>query len=111
MRTIDALGRITIPKEIRVKYELNSNTDIKLVEDDDCIKLVPQNISYKISINDMQTLRELFMQLNSAGLLDENAVAALSRITKMSNSKCDKCNNNLFVEQNGLLSCIECNKE
>lgn len=108
MKTMDSLGRLTIPKEVRSKLDIKGDCDFQILAEDDYIKLVPANKKHNISDKDMTTLRKLYIMLKKSGLLDNYYTEELARITKQSESKCSNCGENMFLTTDNTFKCFNC---
>ena len=108
MRKLDSLGRICIPKEIRMNYNINEGTDLQIIDNGNGILILPANRPYSLSSNNMDTLRELYLMLKESGLLDSEYTEKLSKITKESDVKCKDCNTNMFLMSDNTYKCYKC---
>lgn len=108
MKTMDSLGRLTIPKDIREKLNIKSDCAFQILAEEDYIKLVPAIKKHSISDDDMTTLRKLFIMLKNSGLLDNYYTEELARITKQSESKCSICGENMFLTTDNTFKCFNC---
>lgn len=107
-KIIDNVGRITLPKDVRDKYNLNPGANYNLIEEDSYIRLEPLNKLYSITNEDMKALRKLYLMLSDSDYLDDYYDTILSKITKRSEIKCDKCNNYLFLTSDNTYKCFKC---
>lgn len=112
MAKIDKVGRIGIPQNLRERYNINGDfTDIDLIDTGNGILIKPLSNRYTIDEEQMRVLRELYIMLNETGLLDSYSNEILAKITKKSESICEKCGSNLFLNATNLLSCYKCKGE
>lgn len=107
-KLVDSAGRVQLPKDLRDKYNLNTGAEYSLVAEDTYIKLEPVNKLFTIDNEDMKVLRKLYLMLADNGLLDDYYDTILSKITKRSEIKCDKCNNYLFLTTDNTYKCFKC---
>lgn len=108
MEKVSNEGRITIPKNLRTKYNLNGGAEYQIIEDNDCLKIVSRETKYNIDEEDMKALRKLYIMLSDSGIMDSYYDEILSRITKKTETKCDKCGNNLFLTKENTFKCFKC---
>lgn len=107
-KVVDNVGRVQIPKDLRIKYNLDKGASYMIKEEDNGIKIEPLNGINIISGEDMKVLRKLYLMLNASGLLDTYYDTILANITKKTDSKCAKCGNPLFLETDNTYKCYEC---
>ena len=112
MAKIDKVGRIGIPQNLRERYNIKGDfTDIDLIDTGYGIFLKPLTNRYTIDEEQMRILREMYIMLNDTGFLDSYSNEVLAKITKKSESICEKCGANLFLTSTNLLSCYKCKGE
>ena len=107
-RLVDSAGRVQLSKELREKYNLKIGSSYNLIEEENYIRLEPANKLFTIDNEDMKVLRNLYLMLADNGLLDDYYDTILSKITKRSEIKCDKCNNYLFLTTDNTYKCFKC---
>lgn len=108
MKKVDNIGRITIPKDLRTKYNLEIGMNYEIIEENDSLKIKPLNKSFNISNEDMKVLRKMYIMLLDSGMLDNYYDEILARITKKSESKCAECGSNLFLTNENTYKCFKC---
>lgn len=110
-RIIDNVGRVLIPKDTRNNYGLVPGAKYEIIEESDGIKVKPFTTKYVITDENMKLLRKLYVLLYENNLLDNYYNLGLSEITKRTDSKCDKCGNFLFLDENNSYRCYKCGDE
>ena len=108
MALLDTVNRITIPKHLRDKYNLKAGERYRLYDNGKTIEIIPEIKSYEIPETDMIELRKLYLMLMESGLLDEYYDRVLSKITKKSELKCERCGSNLFYIDESTCKCFKC---
>lgn len=108
MQKIDSVGRIVIPKSIRERYNLERGTEYELLETDRGLIISPKSMSFTIGEEDMKALRKLYIMLSNSGFLDTYYDEILSRVTKRTDIKCEKCQNYLFLTSDNNYKCFNC---
>ena len=107
-KIVDSIGRVLIPKDLREKYNLKPGTDYFIIEEKDGLRIEAQEKLFTISNEDMKVLRKLYLMLSDNDLLDDYYETILSKITRKSEIKCDKCNSNLFITNDNSYKCFKC---
>lgn len=108
MRSIDDVGRVCIPKNLREIYNLTGNTDLQITDNGNGILLSPAQKNYIISNENMKTLRKVYLMLKDSGFLDDEYKEKLSKITKETNVKCETCGENMFLTNDNVYECYKC---
>ena len=108
MEKVSNEGRITIPKNLRKIYGLESGNEYQIIEDDNCLKIVSRETKYNIDNEDMNALRKLYLMLSNSGIMDDYYDEILSRITKKTESTCAKCGSPLFLTNENTFKCFKC---
>jgi AbrB family looped-hinge helix DNA binding protein len=108
MKTMDSMGRLTIPKDIRERLNMQDGCDFNIITDGETIKLIPAITKHQIDDADMIALRKLFIMLKSTGILDSYYTKLMAKITKQSENKCYKCGENLFLASDDTFKCYNC---
>ena len=108
MRTIDKVGRVCIPKELRNIYNLTEDSDIQLIDNGNGILVIPTDKPYTINEDRMTDLRKLYIMLNEKNLLDEEYKIKLAEITKETSIKCPNCKTNMFLTNKNTYKCYKC---
>lgn len=108
MKKVDNIGRITIPKDLRTKYNLETGMNYEIIEESDSLTIKPLNKNFTISNEDMKALRKMYIMLSDSGILDAYYDEILARITKKSESKCSECGAYLFLTNENTYKCFKC---
>lgn len=109
MARIDNMGRLGIPLAIRNNLGINGVTEVDIIENNNNeIIIKPKFNIYRITENEMTSLRKLYIMLNESGLVSGEYKQVLSNITKESESVCGVCGNKLFADGSSL-KCYKCN--
>lgn len=108
MRKLDSMGRICIPKNIREAYNITENTDLQVIDNGNGILVIPSNRPYILTTNNMDTLREVYLQLKESGLLDNDYIGKLSKMTKETDMKCPECKSKMFLLSDNTYKCYKC---
>ena len=108
MKKIDSLGRLVIPIDIRKAYNITEDTDLQVLDNGNGIIIYPSSRPYTISKNDMEVLRKLYIMLNNAGLLDDDYIYKLAKITRETDEKCATCGNKMFLTTDNTYKCYRC---
>lgn len=108
MKKVDSAGRIVLPKDIRESYNLDVGQEFTLVECEDYLKIMPLQVKFEIANEDMKVLRKLYLMLYESGLMDDYYDEVLSRITKKTENKCEKCKKPLFLTTDNNYKCFNC---
>ena len=108
MQKVDTIGRVMIPKKLREKYNLEKGNGYILIETENGLLVSPEEESFKICKEDMSSLIKLYIMLKESGFLDSYYDEILSRITKRTDIKCDKCGEYLFLTTDNTYKCYKC---
>lgn len=108
MQKIDSVGRITIPKNIRERYNLEKGTEYELLETDRGLVVSPKSTPFTIGEEDMKALRKLYIMLSNSGFIDEYYNEILSRVTKRTDMNCTECGEYLFLTSDNNYKCFNC---
>lgn len=108
MKKIDNLGRVVLPKVLREAYNIDRSTDLQVLDSGNGILILPSDKPYTLSPSNMDTLRKLYIMLKESGLLDDEYMAKLSKITKETDAKCDNCKSFMFLMNNNTYKCYKC---
>ena len=108
MRTIDKLGRVCIPKELRDTYNLNEESDVQVLDNGNGIIVIPTDKPYTINEEKMTTLRKLYIMLKENNLLDEEYKQKLAEITKETAIECPTCKTKMFLTSQNTYKCYKC---
>jgi len=109
MRSLDGVGRVGLPKDIRERFGLKEGSIVNIEEGDGYIKVIPAKIpDYKLTETNMDFLRKLYNNLKENNLVDENAITQLGKILKVTDNTCINCGANLFVTNDKKYECVKC---
>ena len=108
MQKVDAVGRVMIPKNLREKYDLEKGNGYSIIETDKGLLVAPEKAKFNIGEEDMKALRKLYIMLSNSGFLDSYYDEILSRVTKRTDIKCDKCEEFLFLTTDNSYKCFKC---
>lgn len=112
MARIDKLGRLGIPQNLRERYGINGDvTEVSVTDTGNGILIKPLENKYTIDDSQMKVLRELYIMLDNSGLLDSYIDEVLSKMLRKSESKCAKCDANLYLNADNTLKCYNCKGE
>ena len=111
MRRLDNAGRVCIPKDIRNNYKINSNTELQIIDNGNGILIIPESRPYILTNRNMDDLRNLYLMLKDSGLLDEENISKLAKMTRESDVACSDCGSKMFLLTNNTYKCYKCNKE
>lgn len=111
MQKVDAVGRVMIPKNLREKFDLEKGNSYSIIETDKGLLVTSEKVKFNICEEDMKALRKLYIMLSNSGFLDSYYDEILSRITKRTDIKCDKCGEFLFLTTDNTYKCFKCGDE
>ena len=109
MRSLDGVGRVGLPKDIREKFGLKEGSPVKVEEGDGYIKIIPTKmLDYKITESNMDILRKIYNNLKENNLIEENALKQLGKIVGVTENTCINCGASLFVTNDKKYECVKC---
>lgn len=108
MKLVDSNFRVSIPSELRKKYNIKPGDSLDIIDTGNTIEIRSHNKKYTIEEADMQNLRKLYLMLKNSGMLDEFYTEVLSKITQETDMKCTICNENMFLTADNAYKCYKC---
>lgn len=104
MKRIDEMGRVTIPKKLREKYNFDN---IELVETNEGILIKAFETEYVLKDYQIELLRKLYFTIKDSFILEDSDLKELKEICRISNVKCPNCKEDMIID-NGSYKCIKC---
>ena len=108
MKKLDAIGRITIPKEIRDRNNLKTDDLFEIYERGDEIVVKPMKMNYGIDETQMAVIRKLYSMIKDTDILNEEELTSLKEICKCTDLVCPNCNEPLFITSDNAYKCLKC---
>lgn len=101
-------GKITIPKNIRERNNLKANDMFEIYEKGNEIVLRPTKPNYNITDTQMFVIRKLYNMVKDTDLLEDSEIAILKETCSISDIKCPKCDENLYITSDNTYKCMKC---
>lgn len=108
MKLVDSNFRVSIPSELRKKYNIKPGDSLDIIDTGNTIEIRSYNKKYEVDESDMKKLRRLYLMLKNSGILDDFYANALSKITQETDMKCTICNENMFLTASNEYKCYKC---
>ena len=108
MKKLDAIGRITLPKELRDRNGFKTDDLFEIYERGDEVILKPMKINYSINESQMLLLRKLYVMIKDTDILEESELITLKEICKCTDLACPNCKEPLFLSSDNSYKCIKC---
>ena len=108
MKKLDAIGRITLPKELRDRNGFKTDDMFEIYERGDEVILKPMKINYSINESQMLLLRKLYVMIKDTDILEESELITLKEICKCTDIVCPNCKEPLFLTSDNTYKCIKC---
>lgn len=108
MKKLDAIGRITLPKEIRDRNGFKTDDLFEIYERGDEVILKPMKVNYTINESQMSILRKVYSMVKDTDLLEENELSILKEACKCTDLVCPTCKEPLYLTSDNTYKCLKC---
>ena len=108
MQKIDVNGRIGIPKVMRERLGITSDTIVDVFERGNSIVLKPRKETYEITQNQLDVLRQVYEVVKNFNMIDDTSLNVFREACYISDMKCPECGSNLYVTSDKVSVCPKC---
>lgn len=108
MKKLDINGRIGIPKEIRERNGFKTDDAFEVFERGNDIIFRPLKSDYKVTENEMYIVRKLYNMIKDTDILEDSELNILKEICGITDVKCPKCGENLYLTSDNSYKCMKC---
>lgn len=108
MKKLDSIGRIVIPKEIRIRNGFKTDDLFEIYERGDEVVIKAMKKTYTVNEFQMSILRKLYMMIKDTDILEESEITTLKEICGFTEISCPKCGEFLYLTADNTYKCMKC---
>jgi len=108
MKKLDSIGRITIPKEIRIRNGYKTDDLFEIYERGDEVVLRAMKKNYTLNEMQMYIIRKLYNIVKDTDVLEESENTTLREICGFTDVACPNCGEPLYITADNSYKCMKC---